>query len=443
MEVSGEQGPYRDALGAPRPALSDGPSRPPRCAECRDELALGAGATVTCPACGTLNEIPPEHVALREERARDDAARAAADPGAAAAIATIAPPSPRLSSIADTALGVGLVLVLVSMIGWFVAASCGSWIAARTGVHPIDVLGGGRYTARIAGIEVGVVTLAVGAAWAITDWRDACEAVLAPLAAVRSMKGAPACRACMAPLDPPARGDAPRGPSTAGGLTSRCLYCRAENVQVGLPPRKGRPKMPPRGPALTLTQLVEDLRASRRALVRPLWKGALWALVLGSVPCCGAGITSHQEGGPWWRELGPGRVGHPASSDGVIVQGREAPAPYCFPRQRRGDPVPEKSCGIQMAMRRGETSTVEISRASDQVSVEYFALDDDGEWTSALEPLPPAEEGTLVMWRAVSRRATFVAPYDGWFVLVVFNARKGLPKSLWDEPRIVWSVASR
>jgi hypothetical protein len=95
-----------------------------------------------------------------------------------------------------------------------------------------------------------------------------------------------------------------------------------------------------------------------------------------------------------------------------------------------------RSCGIQVALRRGERSTVELRRVSPNVTVHYWELDEDqtGSRDSAWRVV--AASGNQV-----EGESTFDAPYGGLFVFTVEDARVGLSDEQLDEPRMTWAVS--
>jgi DNA-directed RNA polymerase subunit RPC12/RpoP len=433
MSAASHGSPYRpDASGAPLHAVSSGASEPPRCAACGEQLALGFGdATETaCASCGTRNELPPEHLALREERAREDAAGAAARDVLAARLGR---PQGWVARNLAFLSAAGFLVVAASLAGWPLVAAYGVAIAQRLGVHPIDALGGGPYAAAVAGVEVAVLVVASALFFKLSDATEALgeQQALLTAAAAREPGGPRRCRACAAPLD------VPRGKRGA-----RCAYCRADSL-VSLPPALPRPsgarKLEVLPTPTSLASAAAAVDAARPALLRPMLRAAVAALVLGGLPMCCGRFTSHQRGGRWSSELSGERRGYRAWGEpAVLAPGQPSIVPYCTPPgvRRRERAAPENECGVQVALRRGEALEIALSHVSPRAAVSFYELDDG---TSREWP-PTSSEELRSSLGTVDRVATFVAPYGGWFVFAVLDARAGLPQAWFDDPQMTWRI---
>ena len=374
--------------------------------------------------------LPPEHVALREARAREDAGDATAR---AALHARLGRPQGWVARNAAALSLAGFLQVAVSMVGWPLVAAYGVPLGRFLGVHPIDVLGGGVRSAMLAGGEVAVVILVSVLLFKLSDVTEALGDQQALVAAdpPREAGGARRCRSCAAPLDVP-----------PGAIGVRCAYCRAENL-VSLPAAKRPPaRRRIRGFPLfaqpTMAEAQAAVDAARPALLPALVRAAVAAIVLGGFPVGCACVTSHQLGESWWSEVrGPRRAYRRSGEPEVWAQGQASSAPYCgLIRRRGGWSAPNMGCGVQVALRRGEALVVALSRVSPKVSVSGYELDED-----LSEEMPATwSEGARHDDGTVDGVATFVAPYSGWFSIIVLDARAGMPKALFDMAQMRWSI---
>jgi LSD1 subclass zinc finger protein len=275
---------------------------------------------------------------------------------------------------------------------------------------------------------VAVVLLVSVLLFKLSDVTDALGKQQALLTAPASgqASGARCCRACLAPLDVP-----------LGAIGVRCAYCRADSL-VSLPASMHAPPVLGAQPT-TLDQAAAAVAAPRPFRPRPLLRAAAGAIVLGLLPIGAAHVTSHQIGGSWWSEVRGARRAYRVSGEPeVVAPGQTTIVPYCTPSgvRRRGQSRPDTECGVQIALRRGEALAVTLSSVSPRTTVSFYELDagSEGDWPVVRSREVQQFGGT------VDRVETFVAPYGGWFVFAVVDARAGMLRPFFDDAKMTWSL---
>lgn len=194
-----------------------------RCRQCDAPLALADAATVTCPACAAVNEVPAAYRALHAARIADAAARDRAE----RVLRTLdVPPSPAVKVLArvfDQNMFAFLVLFGVPTVlgAVMLALRADAWIAQHLHYRSADDVPFGYTVAIIVTLMFVFAfvprTLGVYANRRVTDRRRLLSALAARPPTVPG--AASSCRMCGAPLA-----------VEPDQILAVCSYCRAQNA---------------------------------------------------------------------------------------------------------------------------------------------------------------------------------------------------------------------
>jgi hypothetical protein len=414
-----------------------------RCTSCATPLVLADRATVTCPSCGTQNDVPAAHREALARMQRDRASRAEAE----ALYARLGRP-PRLLRVIGVLFDPSGVMgplaasrrLLLRAIGWYyrgvlvVISPFALLLAALIAVHVVMRAIGAHYHANVIEtiptatrdwiqLPVPIAAVLVGTVLGVYGRRKAIErhSLQAALAArpPEHAGGPSTCRACGAPL------------SVAGSaLGACCVYCGADNL-VALPAAwLAQLGASTRAVDREITLAGAELARQHARLRRSLWRrvgGVVAALgaAIGIAVATGADRPQLDTAPPSW----PSFAGDPrpvVRRDVELAHGRRvmsdrvqalAFAGGC-PAAARSLALPSEACAgarctvrLYAALRDGDVAELTITGAPAEVTIE----DHEGyPW-----PDTPAEPfGDVVVARA-SSPVTFTAAWSSWYELAI------------------------
>lgn len=355
--------------------MADAPLAVLACEGCGEPLAIGDADWVLCPACGKREVVPEAYRALRDANVETSGARERIT-----AFYRQLARGPRWDDWLLDRFGlertVSIFTAMVVVYGVALLASpilvvWAAWqlFAESPRVNFYQVLGPAE-RGLVYGVVVFVALLVPAIAWWLTGWnrQRRRELLAAALAAGRPKReGGPAlCRACGAPLS-----------VATGACAATCLYCRTENLIVP----SGRVLASAEKRALTLDEVIEEEAWQRRKVRRGLVAAMLLPTLAGLVMLLGMWLFAGEEYA--WASGGALRCANPVCTEWQQV------------RLHRDQPIEIVLAGTASGPPKVHLEGQRITLFPEEwISVADAKADDAG-------------------------RARLVAPWDGWFRIVV------------------------